>query len=137
MFTQKSLITSLMALSFSALASAASATGSNTTPLIDQSVMAQNSGTVDALQNANTPQISPANFDRFQMKYMRETYQDVKITLLGPIKFGVSEDIIEHRFSNVDVNYGPRVQRPDYAGQFDTATYLRATAAKTSVKFKF
>jgi len=69
--------------------------------------------------------------------YMKESYQDIEVTLLGPIKFGVTEDIIENRFSNVDVNYGPRVHAFSIGDRFDNSTYLKARSAKTSVSFKF
>jgi hypothetical protein len=102
-----------------------------------QSLQSEAVSQVSAFHNANRLQTASTYFDLEQRDYMRESYQDIELTLLGPIKFGVSEDIIQHRFSNIDVNYGPRVQRPDHADRFNSSTYLKATAATTSVKFKF
>jgi len=42
-----------------------------------------------------------------------------------------------NRFSNVDVNYGPRVRALNVGDRFDNSTYLKARSAKTSVSFKF
>lgn len=92
---------------------------------------------VSAFQYPVRLQTAPSYLDFERKDYMRETYQDIEVTLLGPIKFGVTEDIIENQFSNVDLNNGQRIRSLNVADRFDNSTYSRATSAKTSVTFKF
>ncbi len=137
MFKKDTFATALATLGLMSFAVSASANEAVQQDPTAQSL--QNETVIPASAFRNPPRLQTgANFFDLETKtYMREAYQDIELTLLGPIKFGVSEDIIQHRFSNIDVNYGPRTQRPNYAGRFDSSTYLRATAATTSVKFKF
>lgn len=137
MFRKDIRITALTALSLVSFAASATANDLIAQKSTVQSIQNEGHGTVSSFQNAPRLQTGANFFDLEQKDYMRETYQDVQITLLGPLKFGVSEDVIQHRFSNIDVNYGPRVMRSNHADRFDTSTYLKATAATTSVKFKF
>jgi len=134
MFSNKISLTSAIALGLIGLTSTAFANDTTTQPLTGQSFQTEYLPDASAFQNVDAGSLTSNRFNLNQQEYMRESYQ---VTLLGPLKLGVSEDVIQHRFSNIDVNYGSRIQRSKNDLRFDNSTYLKATAATTSVKFKF
>ncbi|MEP4052197.1 MAG: hypothetical protein ABJN22_08130 [Litorimonas sp.] len=137
MFSNKISLTSAVALGLIGLTSTAFANDTTTQPLTGQSSQTAYQTDASAFQNVDAGSLTSNRFNLNQQEYMRDSYQDIQVTLLGPLKLGVSEDVIQHRFSNIDVNYGSRIQRSKNDLRFDNSTYLKATAATTSVKFKF
>lgn len=137
MLNKKIHLAALVSLSTISFSTATLAMETNTQIVTAEALQNETLANVSAFQNPVRLQTAPRYSGLERKDYMRETYQDIEVTLLGPIKFGVSEDIIENHFSNVDLNNGQRIRSLNVADRFDNSTYSRATSAKTSVTFKF
>lgn len=69
--------------------------------------------------------------------YMKTTYRDFKVRLVGPFNITVDDDHIQQRFTNLNSFRAQRVRSPYETNAYTAPSYYRSTIAKTGFKFKF
>jgi len=69
--------------------------------------------------------------------YMKSSYKDFKINLVGPLNLSLTDDYAKRYFSNTSTLRANRVRGPFDSYSDIGSDYYRSTAAKTGVKFTF
>ena len=84
-----------------------------------------------------TPYAKPKPLSLHNGDYMKETYRDVKVELIGPLNFTLDDDYSQKRFTNLSAKRGQSVRGPYETGAYIGHTHYSSIIAKTGFTLKF
>jgi len=84
----------------------------------------------------NTQPNTPA-LNIYKIEYMKSTYRDFELNLVGPLKISFADDHSQRHFTNLNSSKAKRVRTPFGTNTYENTIYYRSTVAKTGFKIKF
>jgi hypothetical protein len=70
-------------------------------------------------------------------KYIKSSFKEINVSLLGPIRFTVEDNYVQRRFETFDTSRAQLVRNPKQPSNYQINDYYKSTIAKTGFKFKF
>ena len=86
-------------------------------------------------QSKSLTEPAPLKFSKGE--YMKSSYKDIKVSLLGPIRFTIEDDYVQKHFENFSTSRSQLVKKTEQSGAYGIDKYYKSTIAKTGFKIKF
>ena len=87
-----------------------------------------------AVESKNLPEQAPLKL--LKNKYMKSSFKEINVSLLGSIRFTVEENYVQRRFEAFDTSRAQLVRNPKQPSNYQINDYYKSTVAKTGLKIK-